>query len=50
MFLKKKSAAFNNRATTPLTEKSLKDAHLVREAWWLVLVLVGWYLAAFLIR
>ncbi len=49
MFLKKKSAAFNKRVTTPVTEKSLKDAHLVREAWWLVLVLVGLYLAVILI-
>ncbi len=49
MFSKKKSAAFNKRVTTPATGKSLKDAYLVREAWWLVLVLVGLYLAVILI-
>ena len=52
MFLNKKSSAVNGRAETPKTPLQLqhqeKHAHLVREAWWLGLVLMGLYLAVIL--
>ena len=52
MFLNKKSSAVNGRAQTPKTPLQLqhqeKHAHLVREAWWLGLVLMGLYLAVIL--
>ncbi len=49
MFFNKKSSAVNGRVETPKTPQQQKHAHLVREAWWLVLVLVGAYLAVILI-
>ena len=48
MFFNKKSALVNSRVEAPKTAKQLQHAHLVREAWWLVLVLVGLYLAVIL--
>ncbi|MFM9835690.1 MAG: DNA translocase FtsK [Methylophilaceae bacterium] len=48
MFFNKKSAAVNSRVEAPVSAKQLQHAHLVREAWWLVLVLVGLYLAVIL--
>ena len=48
MFLNKKSSAVNGRVETPQTPQQQKHAHLVREAWWLGLVLVGLYLAVIL--
>ena len=52
MFFNKKSSAVNGRVETPKTPLQLKHeqkhAHLVREAWWLGLVLVGVYLAVIL--
>lgn len=44
MFFNRKPQAKPNRPTTPPTEQQLKHAHLVREAWWLGLVLFGAYL------
>ena len=38
----------NGRVETPKTPQQQKHAHLVREAWWLGLVLVGVYLAVIL--
>ena len=49
MFFNKKSAAVNARVEAPKTAQQLKHAHLVREAWWLVLVLIGLYLAVIFI-
>ena len=48
MFFNKKSSAVNGRVETPKTPQQQKHAHLVREAWWLGLVLVGVYLAVIL--
>ena len=48
MFFNKKSVAVNARVEAPKTAQQLKHVHLVREAWWLVLVLVGLYLAVIL--
>ena len=56
LFLNKKSSAVNGRVNsrieTPKTPMQLiheqKHAHLVREAWWLGLVLLGLYLAVIL--
>ena len=52
MFLNKKSSVVNGRVETPKTllqqKHEQKHAHLVREAWWLGLVLVGVYLAVIL--
>jgi DNA segregation ATPase FtsK/SpoIIIE, S-DNA-T family len=52
LFFNKKSSAVNGRVETPKTplqqKHEQKRAHLVREAWWLGLVLVGVYLAVIL--
>ena len=48
MFFNKKSSAVNGRVETTKTPQQQKHAHLVREAWWLGLVLVGVYLAVIL--
>ena len=52
MFFNKKSSAVNGRVETPKTPLQLKHeqkhAHLVREAWWLGLVLLGVYLTVIL--
>ncbi len=52
MFLNKKSSAVNGRVEVPKTPLQLKHeqkhAHLVHEAWWLGLVLLGLYLAVIL--
>ena len=48
MFLNKKSSAVNGRVEVPKTPQQQKHAHLVREAWWLGLVLLGLYLAVIL--
>ncbi|MBC7756615.1 MAG: DNA translocase FtsK 4TM domain-containing protein [Bdellovibrio sp.] len=52
MFFNKKSAAVNARVETPKTPQQLqhqqKHAHLLREAWWLGLVLLGVYLTVIL--
>jgi DNA segregation ATPase FtsK/SpoIIIE, S-DNA-T family len=39
----------NGRVEAPKSAKQLQHAHLVREAWWLVLVLAGAYLAVIFI-
>ncbi|MBX9675074.1 MAG: DNA translocase FtsK 4TM domain-containing protein [Methylotenera sp.] len=49
MFLNKKSPAVNGRLQTPPSPSQQHGASLVREAWWLGLVLVGLYLAVILI-
>jgi DNA segregation ATPase FtsK/SpoIIIE, S-DNA-T family len=49
LFFNKKSSAVNGRVETPKTPQQQKHAHLLREAWWLGLVLVGLYLAVILI-
>ncbi|MGQ0442460.1 MAG: DNA translocase FtsK 4TM domain-containing protein, partial [Methylophilaceae bacterium] len=49
MFFKKKSSAINGRVEAPKSAKQLQHAYLVREAWWLGLVLVGVYLAVIFI-
>jgi S-DNA-T family DNA segregation ATPase FtsK/SpoIIIE len=52
LFLNKKSSAVNGRVEVSKTPLQLiheqKHAHLVREAWWLGLVLLGLYLAVIL--
>ena len=48
LFFNKKSLAVNGRVETPKTPQQQKHAHLVREAWWLGLVLIGVYLAVIL--
>ena len=48
MFFNKKSSVVNGRVETPKTPQQQKHAHLVREAWWLGLVLIGVYLAVIL--
>jgi len=45
LFFKKKSSTVNGRIEAPKSAKQLQHAHLVKEAWWLVLVIVGAYLA-----
>ena len=49
MFFNKKSSPSNGRVQVEPSEKALHGASLVREAWWLGLVLVGAYLAVILI-
>ncbi|OQW69614.1 MAG: cell division protein FtsK [Proteobacteria bacterium ST_bin12] len=49
MFLNKKSPAVNGRLQAPPSPSQQHGASLVREAWWLGLVLVGLYLAVILI-
>ncbi|MDO8962258.1 MAG: DNA translocase FtsK 4TM domain-containing protein [Methylophilus sp.] len=49
MFFNKKSSPSNGRVQTEPSEKALHGASLVKEAWWLGLVLVGLYLAVILI-
>jgi DNA segregation ATPase FtsK/SpoIIIE, S-DNA-T family len=44
LFFNKKSQAKESRPEAPPTAQQLKHAHLVREAWWLGLVLFGAYL------
>ena len=48
LFFNKKSLAVNGRVETPKTPQQQKHAHLVREAWWLGLVLIGVYLTVIL--
>jgi S-DNA-T family DNA segregation ATPase FtsK/SpoIIIE len=48
LFFKKNSSGTQNKAEAPKSEKQVHHARLVREAWWLVLVLVGLYLAIIL--
>ena len=52
MFLNKKTSSVNGSVEVPKTQPQLrheqKHAHLVREAWWLGLVLLGLYLAVIL--
>lgn len=48
MFFNKKTSPSNGRIQTEPSEKALHGASLVREAWWLGLVLVGAYLAVIL--
>ena len=48
LFFNKKSLAVNGRVEIPKTAQQQKHAHLLREAWWLGLVLVGVYLAVIL--
>ena len=48
MFFNKKSSAVNGRVEAPKTPQQQKHAHLVREAWWLGLVLLGLFLAVIL--
>ena len=49
MFFNKKSPAVNGRLQSPPSPSQQHGASLVREAWWLGLVLVGLYLAVILI-
>lgn len=49
MFFNKKSPAVNGRTQTPISPSQQHGASLVREAWWLGLVLVGLYLAVILV-
>jgi len=48
LFFNKKSSPSNGRIQVEPSEKALHGASLVREAWWLGLVLVGAYLAVIL--
>ena len=48
MFFNKKTSPSNGRIQAEPSEKALHGASLVREAWWLGLVLVGAYLAVIL--
>jgi DNA segregation ATPase FtsK/SpoIIIE, S-DNA-T family len=48
LFLNKKSTAVNGRVQAPLSPTQQHGVKLVREAWWLGLVLVGLYLAVVL--
>jgi len=48
LFFNKKTAPSNGRIQAEPSEKALHGASLVREAWWLGLVLVGAYLAVIL--
>ena len=48
MFFKKKSSAVNGRVQAPLSPTQQHGAKLIREAWWLGLILVGLYLAVIL--
>lgn len=48
MFFKNKSSHINGRVQPPPSPSQLHGAKLVREAWWLGLVLVGLYLAVIL--
>lgn len=48
LFFKKKTSATQNKVDAPKSDKQLHHIRLVREAWWLVLVLVGMYLAVIL--
>ncbi|MGZ8270402.1 MAG: DNA translocase FtsK [Methylophilus sp.] len=49
MFFNRKLPQGNGRVKAEPSEKAQHGAHLVREAWWLGLVLVGLYLAVILI-
>jgi DNA segregation ATPase FtsK/SpoIIIE, S-DNA-T family len=48
LFFNKKSAAVNARIETPKTPSQQHGSKLVREAWWLSLILLGLYLAVIL--
>ena len=48
MFFLKKTSATQNKVDAPKSDKQLHHTRLVREAWWLALVLVGMYLAVIL--
>jgi len=49
LFFNKKTSVSNGRVQAEPSEKALHGASLVKEAWWLGLVLVGLYLAVILI-
>jgi len=49
LFFNKKSSAVNGRLQAPPSPSQQHGASLVREAWWLGLVLVGLYLAVILV-
>lgn len=49
MFFKKKSLDTNKRLEAHKSEQQLHHAHLVREAWWLFLVLIGLYITVILL-
>jgi DNA segregation ATPase FtsK/SpoIIIE, S-DNA-T family len=49
LFFKKKSSTVDAKLEKPKSDKQLHHAHLVREAWWLVLGFLGVYLAVILI-
>jgi DNA segregation ATPase FtsK/SpoIIIE, S-DNA-T family len=49
LFFKKKTSATQNKVEAPKSDKQLHHIRLVREAWWLALVLVGMYLAVILV-
>ncbi len=49
LFFNKKSSAVNGRLQAPPSPSQQHGANLVREAWWLGLVLVGLYLAVILV-
>ena len=49
MFFKKKTLAADKKIETPKSDKQLHHAHLVREALWLFLVLLGLYLTIILV-
>lgn len=48
LFFKKKLSPKPNKVLAPKSDKQLHHIRLVREAWWLVLILVGLYLAVIL--
>ncbi len=48
MFFNKKSSAVNARVEAPKTPSQQHGSKLVREAWWLALILLGCYLAVIL--
>ena len=48
MFLNKKSPPSNGRLQAPPTPSQIHGTKLVREAWWLGLILMGLYLAVIL--
>ncbi len=49
LFFNKKSSSLNARIQTPVTPREHHGASLVREAWWLALVLTGLYLTVILV-
>lgn len=49
MFFKKKPLPVKSKIEAPISAKQQHHAHLVREAWWLFLLLLGMYLTVILI-